>query len=98
MTNWIILILWNGLCDFVHVVKIFFTCLQVTSPARQMSSRVPVAAASPATLCVMVRTTVATARMRWSVHRPPAVPVSSSVETPHASQPAGYVMMMLTAR
>lgn len=63
-----------------------------------MSSHASVAAASPATLYVMVRMTVATAQMRWSVHRPPVVPVSSSAETPLASLPAGYVMMTLTAR
>lgn len=76
----------------------FFTCLQVTSPVLQTSLRAPAAAASPGTLCAMVRTTVATALMRWNVLRPPVVPVSSSVEIRHASLPAGCAMMTSTAR
>lgn len=63
-----------------------------------MSSHVPVAAASPATLCVTVRTIAVTALMRWNVLHRPVVPVSSSVETQRVSLPAGCVMMMLTAR
>lgn len=63
-----------------------------------MSLRVPVDAASPGTSCVMARMTAAMAQMRWSARRPPVGPVSSSVETLHASRPAGCVTMTLTAR
>lgn len=64
----------------------------------QMSLHVPVDAASPGTLCVIARMTAAMARMRWSARHPPAGPVSSSVETLHASRLAGCVTMTLTAR
>lgn len=64
----------------------------------QMNSPVPVAVAFPATLSAMVRMTAATVPMSWTVHRPPALPVSSSAETHPASQPAGFVTMMSTVR
>lgn len=71
---------------------------QATSPVLQTSSRAPAGAASPVTLCATVRTTAATARTRWRARRPPAAPVSSSVETPLASRPAGCVTTTSTAR
>lgn len=64
----------------------------------QLSSRVPVAVAFPATLSAIVRMTVVTVPMSWTVLRPPALPVSSSAETHPASLPAGSVMMMSTVR
>lgn len=63
-----------------------------------MSSLVPVAAASPGTLCAMARMTATMAAMSWTVPHPPAVPMSSSVAPPPASPLAGYVMMMQTAQ
>lgn len=64
----------------------------------RMNLRVPVAVAFPATLSAMVRMTAAMVLMRWHVLHPPALPASSSVETRLASQPAGSVTMMSTAR
>lgn len=72
--------------------------VKVTSPVRQMSSLVQAAAASPVTLCVTVRMTAVMAQMRWNVLHPPVGPVNSSVETLHASRPAGSVTTTLTAR
>lgn len=71
---------------------------QVTSRAPRWSSPVRAAAASPATLCVTARTTVATGVTSRSVPRRPAAPASFNVATPPVSLAAGCATTTWIAR